>query len=573
MLKNYKKFSHLVDKNYRKNNFFFIFFLLITSFLEILSIAIIFPSLTIILETDKLKDFEFIEKYFPELYTISKIDLLIYFIIIFVFLHLIKSCFLLFFSYWRNNLVTSYENEIGLNLYKKYLGLSYLDYISSNSAILSKNIVVETRKAKQSYDAYMKLINEIIIISSIITVTLIFEPLISFVVILFFGFVGLVMLFLLKPKLINLGKNQVLYAEKVFQNLNEGFGLFKEIKIRENYKFFIQKFNLNFSAVLNSLKLNAIISESVKICLEFVTILFFCGVIYFLAFELDDLKGLVPTLSLFGAAAYKFLPALSRIIGYNQLIQSYQYALNTIFKDFNKSQNTFNENTFHSSQNFKKKIEFKDVSFKYKNSSHIIKNLSFKINKFDFICFVGKSGEGKTTLIDLIAGIIEPTKGKILIDGKKINSIKNWKKNIGYIPQSIYLFDETIKSNILLEDTYNQKKLEKVLRLSQLKSLIKLKGINYKTGEKGSRLSGGQAQRLGIARSLYRFPSLLICDEISSSLDSFNEKKIINSLKSLKNKLTLICVTHNPEAFRFNFIKKYSLTKDKKGNSKLTKIL
>lgn len=572
MFKNHKKFSYIIDKNYRKNNFLFVLFLSITSLLEILSISIIFPSLTIILETDRLKDFEFINAYLPKIYEISKIDLLIYFIIVFAFLNFIKSCFLIFFSFWRNNLVTSYENKIGLNLYKKYLGLPYIDFISTNSAILSKNIVIETRKAKQSYDAFMKLINEIIIISSIILVLIIFEPYVSTIVILFFGFVGFTMLFLLKPKLVDIGKKQVLFAEKLFQNLNEGFGLFKEIKIRENYNFFIKNFNPNYYGVLNSLKLNAIISECVKIFLEFITILFFCGVIYFLAMQLSDLKSLIPTLSLFGAAAYKFLPALSRLIGYNQLIQSNQYALNLILKDFNKLENNYLSKDDYSTLNFNRDIEFKNVSFKYKNSNFIIKNLSFKIKKFDFICLIGKSGEGKTTLIDLIAGIIEPTKGKILVDGKKIKSNNNWKKSIGYIPQNIYLFDESIKDNILLERIYNQVNLNKVLNLSQLKDLIKNKGLNYKVGEKGSRLSGGQAQRVGIARSLYNFPTLLICDEISSSLDEINEKKIMNSLSSLRNKLTLICITHNPNAFKFNFVKKYNLIKDKIGNSKLVKI-
>lgn len=572
MIKNYKKLTYLVDQDYQKNNYLFILFLLISSILEILSISIIFPSLTLILETEKIKDFEIIKIYFPAIYDMSKINLLIYFIIIFLFLQLLKSLFLIFFSYWRNNLVIAYEKEIGLNLYKKYLSLSYQEYVRSNSAVFSKNIVVETRKARQSYDAFMKLVNEIIVISSIILILIFFEPLISSIVILFFGFVGLSMLFFLKPKLVDLGTSQVIHAEKLFQNLNEGFGLFKEIKIRENFKFFIQKFKLNFSEVLNALRLNAFISESVRILLEFITILFFCGVIYYLSLNLNEMKDLVPTLSLFGAAAYRFLPGLSRIIGYNQLIQSNQFAIDTILKDFDKSKKKIKIDKNIKPQDFNKSIEFKNVYFKYKDSDYIIKNLSFKINKFDFICLTGNSGEGKTTLIDLISGIIEPTKGKILIDGKAINYHNNLKKNIGYIPQSVYLFDETIKNNILLESPKNNNRLKNVINLSQLKDLEKKRGLSYKVGEKGSKLSGGQAQRLGIARSLYRSPSLLICDEISSSLDNKNEKKIINSLKSLNNKLTLVCVTHNPDAFNFSFIKKYFLKKDKKGNSKLIKI-
>ena len=185
MIKNYKKFSYLVDQNYKKNNYLFVLFLFISSLLEILSISIIFPSLTLILETERLKDYSFIKVYFPQIFELSKIDLLVYFILSFVFLQLIKFLFLLFFSYWRNNLVINYEKKIGINLYRKYLELPYLDYITNNSAALSKNIVVETRKARQSYDAFMKLVNEIIIICSITLILIFFEPLISLIVILF----------------------------------------------------------------------------------------------------------------------------------------------------------------------------------------------------------------------------------------------------------------------------------------------------------------------------------------------------------------------------------------------------
>ena len=185
MIKNYNKLTFLVDQNYKKNNYLFIFFLLISSFLEILSISIIFPSLTLILETEKIKDFEIIKIYLPAIYGMSKINLLILFIFVFLILQLLKSLFLLFFSYWRNNLVTNYERKIGLNLYEKYLSLTYPEYIDSNSAAFSKNIIVETRKARQSYDSFMKLVNEIIIISAIVLVLIFFEPLISSIVIFF----------------------------------------------------------------------------------------------------------------------------------------------------------------------------------------------------------------------------------------------------------------------------------------------------------------------------------------------------------------------------------------------------
>ena len=226
---------------------------------------------------------------------------------------------------------------------------------------------------------------------------------------------------------------------------------------------------------------------------------------------------------------------------------------------------------------FEKEIEFKNITYRYPNSkTDVIKNLNFKIKKNDFICIYGGSGKGKTTFVDILSGLLEPNSGKILVDGREIkNNLDKWRTNIAYVPQSVYLFDDTIKNNILFQSSksFDQNKLNYAIQSSQLQTFVNRQkdGLNYKVGDSGAKLSGGQIQRVGIARSLYLSPNILICDEITSSLDKQTESNIVSCLKSLSDKITIIFVTHRPSIFE-DKIPTYLLDNDSEKNSVLKRI-
>ena len=575
-MSSFKKLYSFLNNKEKNKIKLFVFFLLIATFLEIVSISIIYPSISFIIESGEPDKLGFISSYFPFIELLSTIELLIFFLILFALINIAKSAYLIFFSWWQNDFLYSLDKNINYNLLDFYISSSLTFFNENSSATLSKNIITETKKIKSSIGASLKLVTEILVIISISIVLIYFQPIASLITIGFFTFFGLILNYSLRKKLFKLGFIQVQQLGKVFQTIKDSFGSFKDIKIRENKNFFLKRFANHIDSTFKTIKYQLIISETVKIILELLGILFFCFLIYFLTKIETDIKNILPSLALFGAAAYKFLPSLNKIINYTQNLHNNRAAIDLLYKDL-QNKNIKKDNKLLKFD-FKKTIEFKNVSFKYSNSKkNVINKLNFKIKKNDFICILGDSGKGKTTLIDLLSGLYRPNKGKILVDRMDINkNTRLWRKNIGYVPQKIYLINDTIINNIILKDKAKpeSKKLKYALDSSQLSSLIQSKknGLNFKVGDNGSRLSGGQIQRIGIARSLYTLPKLLICDEVSSSLDKETEKNLIKSLAKLKGKLTIIFITHRPEIFNNTLVKnKYQLVEKKNNITTLKK--
>lgn len=262
-----------------------------------------------------------------------------------------------------------------------------------------------------------------------------------------------------------------------------------------------------------------------------------------------------PLISLFILSVFRLIPSAARIINSIESIKYNKSAVDKLFFDVKNNNHTLISNRkYKLNINFDKNIILENVCFSYlKNKNYILKNLNLKIRSGDFIGILGRSGSGKTTLVDLITSLIKPNSGRILVDGIDLNSssvdLTKWKDLIGYVPQQIYLNDDTIKRNVafgLLDKDIEVELVNKAIKLAGLQNFIyKLpKGIDTKVGEYGKKISGGQKQRIGIARCLYKNPKLIIFDEATSALDEYNENLILNQIISLKGKITIIMITH-----------------------------
>ncbi|MDC0369830.1 ABC transporter ATP-binding protein/permease [Pelagibacteraceae bacterium] len=565
-MKTFKKLYSFLDYREKKQVKYFIGFLFIATFLEAISISLIFPSLSLIIDSsDKTKFSQFWE-IFPSLKDISTTNLIIIFVSLFLTVNLFKTIFLIFFSWWRNDFIFKLDTSIHSNLYQKYIHSSLTFFSKKNSSTFTKNIINESKKIRVSIDAYLKIFTEIFIIITIGIVLVFYQPLPSLFILIFFGFFGLIINKFLRYRIHKYGSENVIQWEKVFINLKDVFGSFKDIKIRNNYDYFFDKFYFHLKNALRTLKYLFIISETVKFLFELLAIIFFCLLVLLLINININPKDIIPALALFAAAAYRFLPGINRIIIYFQTIQSSKAAIDLLHNDLKRKKIKANDTT-KSKLSFKKEIFFKNVSYKYpKTSKNILKNFNFKIKRNDFICISGESGRGKTTFLDLLSGLIEPVSGKIFVDKVDINTkIRMWINNIGYVHQKVYLIDDTIKNNIAFDGKkINEEKLKYAVKLAQLDKLInnKKNGLNYRVGDDGSRLSGGQIKRIGIARSLYQMPQVLIYDEITSSLDKETEQSIIKTLVALTKKLTVIFITHRPDIVKGKNVKKFFLSKN-----------
>ena len=341
------------------------------------------------------------------------------------------------------------------------------------------------------------------------------------------------------------------------QNIQQSLLAIKETILFDRQNYFINKFN-KFSSV-TTIILSKYFSflELPKILLELIGFIFLIVLIFFFYYLGYNGREILPLIVIFSLAAYKILPSANRIINSIQRMRFTTGAIDSVYYEIRNSKNTIVDikNGSPKPLQFSNFINIKNIFFKYQGSSRfILKNFNLKINKGEILGIYGKSGSGKTTLINILLGLLEPSKGKVLIDSIDIKkNIKSWQKNIGYVPQIIHLLNSSIKENINLGFfDKNNITIKASLQLSQLDNFVKNLKNKEKTsiGEDGVKISGGQRQRLGIARAIYRNPEVLILDEPTSSLDNETEEEFIKTILTMKRKKTIIIVSHKDSVLK-----------------------
>jgi ATP-binding cassette subfamily B protein/ATP-binding cassette subfamily C protein len=267
------------------------------------------------------------------------------------------------------------------------------------------------------------------------------------------------------------------------------------------------------------------------------------AVVCYILWRYNSVAMIIPIISMYALALYRILPAINRILSYSNYIAFQRQSLYVIYDDLNQA--TTQEGNQHI--DFNESIRGNGIFFRYLKGEDVLRDVSFEIQKGERIAITGESGSGKTTLVDLMIGINHPSQGNIYVDGTMINSanIRSWRNKIGYIPQTIYLFDGTVAENVVFGSEYNETKIVQVLKQANIWGFLAEKdGINTLVGEGGIQLSGGQKQRIGIARALYGDPELLVLDEATSSLDNETEAKIMDEIYKLSGDKTLIVIAH-----------------------------
>ena len=379
--------------------------------------------------------------------------------------------------------------------------------------------------------------------------------------------------FFSKNKLIKWAKERASYEAKVINKLQTGFNLSKIIKIFFKNKKFDDEYHVNIRKFNYAIRNRGILGKLPRHIFEIIAVISLSSLIIYFTKTGKEFGEIIILLGLFAAAMYRIFPAIVNIIVSLQNLHFNSPSVDILISEFKRP----NYNNIYKS-NPKKKIEFKKsislqkITFKYPESKkNILNKLNLNIKKKQIIGIAGSSGSGKTTLIDIILGILKPNKGNFKVDGKKFNDnqVYHWGKLIGYVPQGVYLLDDTIEKNIAFGSEENNFDIRKVItsaKKAQIHDFIMSLPKKYKTvlSEKGSNLSEGQKQRIAIARSLYQNPEILIFDEATSALDYKTEKSFINSLKLLKNKKTIIIIAHRYSVLKlcqkiyfFDFNKKF----------------
>ena len=554
-----KIFFNTLDKNHKKQLSIMSIIIFLSVFFDTMGIGMIIPIINILIDNNLIDKFPFLSPVFNLLGNPDKKVLLLYFITFLALIFLIKNFFLGLLTWKKSYFTYSIQNYYSKKLINIYLEKPYSFHVNNNSSKLINNIVNETSLASgQFIISIIDLVIDAMIIAALFFLLLSVEPIITISMILIFIFFGSLYFFLVKQKLLKYGYiRQKTYADQL-KLYKEIFSNIKFFLIHKKTKKVIDEISVNLNKIKDFNVKYIFISAFPKLLFEYIIIIIFCLlIISFIYSEFLLIENLIPSLALFSAAAFRMLPSSNKIL---LSLQKIKYSKSAIELIYEQIKNDYNEKLAEKTDlsfNFKK-LSLKNLSFKYESANKFLfKDISLDISKGKIYGITGLTGSGKTTLADIIMCLNNKVDGKILLnDSLNLNEYKNsWQKLIGYVPQNIYLLDDTIKNNIAFGEFSNdidEATLLKSIKLAKLEKLINNleKGYDTNIGENGSKLSGGQLQRVGIARALYANPQVLILDEITSSLDVNTEEEIIDVIKNLKGEKTIILITH-----RLNMLK------------------
>lgn len=542
--------SYLNNKNLISVIILFFLWIIFTV-IELVGITSIPIFLSLFLENSISIKVPFLNNYLTSITSIEKKNLFMYFILLIVLLFFIKSLFFSFLVYFEQITFKSITTDVKKRTFTYYFNLPFKDHLKLNSSDLLRIITLDTSNAISYVQNVISLSTQILLTSSISIYLLYIDFNLTLIVILFFSIILLSIYFYSGNKLSLFGKLKQKFAGEGIKIINEGIINIKEVIIYKKINFLISLYTEKQKVQQDQvLKIN-LIKRLPRGLYEFLAISF---IMFILAFKIlyngESVESSIVFISLLVFALARLLPAVNLINLNISAIKSCEYSFVLIYENLIRLK-ILQENKKIKSDNFKFKneINFDNVSFSYKKNRQLLKNLSFKIKKNNIVGIFGESGCGKSTILNLLTGLLSPTNGNILIDEKNLeNEIDSWQSKIGYIPQDNFLLDDTIKKNIIFSDEleeFDEDKFKTVTSIASLKSFISLqeKGIETKIGDRGINISGGQRQRIGIARALYANPEILIFDEATSALDHDTEKEILDNIYSIKDK-TIVIISH-----------------------------
>jgi ABC-type multidrug transport system fused ATPase/permease subunit len=479
-------------------------------------------------------------------------------LIIFFVFFLFRSIFSIFISFKRYSLVRDVNDNLSYEIYNVYLNQNYEFFINNKSSNLISNIIFEVEKfSYKVLDSFIYLMTEIVLIFAVLFFlfynyfiqTLIF----SLITILFFGS----FYYYYRTIFIRLGKKKSIFDAEKLNDLQKSFFVIQNIKIDNLEKYFSSRFLANTRTSSYSHFFLSFISDIPKPIAELIVsiIVFSILFVFYFYFQMSK-QEVFSMLGIFMVAMFRVLPSINRLIGAINQIKFFHSSIDIVYSELKIKQlknELEDKNANNSKFNFSDSIDFKNVSFGYniKNKKELILNkINFQIKKNDIVGIEGASGTGKTTLLNLICGLLHSTSGEILVDGKSIDLFRRgYQKKIGYVSQKTYLSDDSIINNVIFgkdKKYFDYNLFDESIEKSNLKSFIDSlpEGRNTFVGEMGSKLSGGQQQRIGIARALYKKPEILLLDEATSALDQNSEDEIVNTVNLLKGRVTIIIVSH-----------------------------
>ncbi len=552
-----RKIWQLLTSRERKGTVILFVLTFIGMGLETLGVGLVIPALAILTQADYAEKISSIQPVVRALGHPTQETLVILGMIVLVTIYAIKALFLGFLAWRQNCFAFGVQAQLSLRLFTVYLSQPYTFHLQRNSAQLITNTINEVAMFGGIVTKTMSIFSECLVLLGISVLLLAAEPLGAVIVVSVLGFAGLGFHQLTRARFLRWGEARQYHERLRLQHLQQGLGAAKDIKLLGRESEFLEKYSIHNTQNARVGQLEQTLAALPRLWLELLAVGGLAALVFTMLAQGRELATILPTLGLFAAAAFRVLPSVNRILG---AAQTFKYGLPVI--DVLHAELRLPTMTAETRNSlklpFERTLELNHVVFTYPGASNqSLKDISLTIASGESVGFIGASGAGKSTLVDVVLGLLTPDTGQVCVDGHDVQSnLRHWQDQIGYVPQTIFLTDDTLRRNIafgISDAQIDENSIRRAICAAQLDDYVNglPDGLDSVVGERGVRLSGGQRQRIGIARALYHDPAVLVLDEATSALDTETERGVIEAVRALQGTKTVIIVAHRLSTVKY----------------------
>ncbi|HEG2927645.1 TPA: ATP-binding cassette domain-containing protein [Campylobacter coli] len=539
-----KKIFFILSKEDKKFLFSLLLFSVFISFIESFAISLVMPFITL------ASDFSYFDrsKYLIQLkdyLALPVFEIIVYFGVVLIVFYVLRALLNSYYFHLLARFSKGRYHAIAYKVFAKFLNTDYENFTQKNQSEILKSIAGEVYNLSTMISSFLLMMSEIFVVLLLYTLMLLVNYKITLFLSLFMIINAFILIKVLSPIVKKAGLKREEAMKNFFEILNTNLNNFKLIKLKTKEDGVLNLFKTQSEIFAKANITNESVSAMPRIYLEGVGFCVLVFIVVFLVFKnQSDISGILATISIFVLALYRLMPSANRIItSYHDLLY-YRSSLDIIYQILKQKEESLGEEKI----DFDKELRLENLSFGYKDKKNLFTCLNLSIKKGEKIAFIGESGCGKSTLVDIIIGLLSPREGRVLVDKNELNmkNVKNYRQKIGYIPQNIYLFNDSIAKNISFGDEVDEEKLQRVIKQANLEHFVKNlpQGVQTKVGDGGSNLSGGQKQRIAIARALYLDPEILVLDEATSALDAESEARIMDEIYKISKDKTMIIIAH-----------------------------
>jgi ATP-binding cassette, subfamily B, bacterial PglK len=546
-----KQIWHLLRPAQRRSAMVLLLLMLVGMALETLGIGLVIPALAFMTRTDSAMRVAGLGPLTGWLAHFSPARLVMLGMLVLVAVYAIKALFLAFLTWRQMAFVYGVQMELSRRLFAEYLRQPYVFHLQRNSAQLIRNVTNETNLFAQTYlVAGMALLTEMLVVIGVSVLLLVVAPLGALVVVSVLGAAVWGFNRVTGHRLLRWGQDRQRHEGLRIQHLQQGLGGAKEVKLLGREREFTAEYEHHNRVVARIGSRQQTLQQFPRFGLELLAVCGLAALVTVMLAQKTPVEALLPTLGLFAAAAFRVLPSANRVMMAVQNVRFGLPAVDVLHQELRRLTSS-PEPAAATPVPFAHRLMIDKVTFNYPESHRpALSAVSLCIERGTTVGIIGGSGAGKTTLVDVILGLLKPDHGAVTVDGSDIcGNLRGWQQQIGYVPQTVFLIDDTLRRNVafgLAPDRIDESAVWRALRAAQLEDFVRglPQGLDTTAGERGVRLSGGQLQRIAIARALYHDPAVLVLDEATSSLDVHTERGVMDAVRALHGEKTVIIVAH-----------------------------